>query len=334
MAHSSPKVSIIIPVFNGANYLGAAIQSALSQTYRNIEVIIVDDGSTDSGATEAIARSFGDAVRYLKKKNGGVSSALNYGIQVMEGGYFSWLSHDDVYYPEKIQSQIEYIRKNPDVEILAAGLDIIDNYGNVTSSYTSGDFVFIENGRDVMDNWVYGCSLLIKRTIFDSVGLFNEDNRTVQDLEMWLEVVHKGHKITMMPDILCQWRHHVESDSFRTRKKHLDEVGVFLQAMTKKYPLEFFGQEKTKGGVKNHRREIWGWLGQQALGRGQSEVAGKFYWNALSTDPVFFDSTFFLFLRRFLLSFLLTGLGLENAEMQQKLQGKGFIRKVLRRLTQ
>ena len=75
-----PKVSIVIPVYNGANYLGEAIDSALEQTYENIEIIVVNDGSTDDGATREIALSYGDRIRYFEKENGGVSSALNLGI--------------------------------------------------------------------------------------------------------------------------------------------------------------------------------------------------------------------------------------------------------------
>ena len=97
MTSHLPLVSIVIPVYNGADYMREAIDSALSQTYPHIEVLVVNDGSTDSGATAAVARSYGDKIRYFEKKNGGVSSALNYGIRNMQGSYFSWLSHDDVY---------------------------------------------------------------------------------------------------------------------------------------------------------------------------------------------------------------------------------------------
>ena len=77
---NNPKVSIIIPVYNGSNYLANAIDSALAQTYKNIEVIVVNDGSKDEGATERIALSYGDRIHYYAKSNGGVSSALNFGI--------------------------------------------------------------------------------------------------------------------------------------------------------------------------------------------------------------------------------------------------------------
>ena len=115
----NPKVSIIIPVYNGANYMREAIDSALGQTYQNTEIIVVNDGSCDDGATDRIALSYGDKIKYIKKENGGVSSALNLGIQNMTGEYFSWLSHDDVYGPDKIKHQIESLSTFSDKKSVA-----------------------------------------------------------------------------------------------------------------------------------------------------------------------------------------------------------------------
>ena len=87
----NPKVSIVIPVYNGEDYVNEAIDSALAQTYENCEVIVVNDGSTDN--TEAIVKTYGNKIRYFSKENGGVSSALNVGIEHMEGEYFQYLPH-------------------------------------------------------------------------------------------------------------------------------------------------------------------------------------------------------------------------------------------------
>ena len=116
----APKVSIIIPVYNGSNYLKEAIDSALSQTYENIEVIVVNDGSNDNGATDQIAQGYGDKIRYLCKENGGVSSALNLGIREMTGEYFSWLSHDDKYEKGKVQNSVDYLASFKNTENLIA----------------------------------------------------------------------------------------------------------------------------------------------------------------------------------------------------------------------
>ena len=110
MPSYSPLVSIVIPAYNASNYLADAINSALAQTYKNIEIIVINDGSKDNGATRTKAESFGDKIRYFEKPNGGSSSALNYGIKQMKGEWFSWLSHDDFYYPSKIEKEVEFLR--------------------------------------------------------------------------------------------------------------------------------------------------------------------------------------------------------------------------------
>ena len=120
------KVTIIIPVYNGSNYVREAIDSALAQTYKNIEILVVNDGSTDEGATRDICLSYGDKITYYEKENGGVSTALNLGIEKMTGDYFSWLSHDDLYYPDKIEKQMKELEKYDENTILYSNEDLID----------------------------------------------------------------------------------------------------------------------------------------------------------------------------------------------------------------
>ena len=107
----NPTVSIVIPAYNAANYLAEAIDSALAQTYPHIEIIVVNDGSRDEGATAAVAARYGDRIRYVEKENGGSSSALNTGIAHMTGEWFSWLSHDDLYEPDKLEKQVRYLNE-------------------------------------------------------------------------------------------------------------------------------------------------------------------------------------------------------------------------------
>ena len=104
----NPLVSIVIPVYNAEKYIERALKSLINQSYKNIEVIVVNDGSTDN--TEKIVKKYVDKIRYFYKENGGVASALNLGIKNMKGEYFSWLSHDDVYYTNKIERQIEELK--------------------------------------------------------------------------------------------------------------------------------------------------------------------------------------------------------------------------------
>lgn len=294
-----PLVSIVIPVYNGANYLAEAIDSALAQTWPHVEVLVIDDGSTDDGATEAIARRYGDRIRYIRKPNGGVSSALNRGIAEMRGEYFSWLSHDDRYLPQKLERQVAYLREHPQTEVLGAGLEVIDAAGNAKPGYSSGDVIELRTGREVMDHWVYGCALLIRKSVFDRLGGFNESNRTVQDLEMWLTIVHAGIPIVMLPEVLAQWRHHGESDSFRHRASHLAEVDDFLLALPDRHPLAFFSTQAAPLSAAQIR-DTWLWLARQGVHRGGLRSARTFYRRALGADPRPFTRTFWRIAREFL----------------------------------
>lgn len=185
-----PKVSIIIPVYNGSNYLREAVDSALAQTYHNVEVIVVNDGSEDNGATEEIAKSYGDRIRYFHKPNGGVASALNLGIRVMNGDYFAWLSHDDVFYPEKTELQVAFFKTLGREAVLYSDYEFIDARSRYlrtkkVPSISPSQFQLALLSRAQL---IHGCTLLIPRTIFEKVGVFDEKLHTIQDYDLWFRM--------------------------------------------------------------------------------------------------------------------------------------------------
>lgn len=215
MKDHTPLVSIIIPIYNGSNYMIEAIDSALAQTYSNIEVIVVNDGSTDN--TEEIALSYGDKIRYFKKENGGVSSALNLGIKEMRGDYFSWLSHDDVYYPEKIFAQISALKSIPNKKCLVlCNSEHIDKNSKLLPQklhghYSTEDSFMLRN--DVLHNLLQngsfnGCALLIPKDAFDQCGLFDETLRFNQDGFMWAKIFLAGYSLYHIQTIGVQNRVH------------------------------------------------------------------------------------------------------------------------------
>lgn len=191
-----PLVSIIIPVYNGSNYLKRAIDSALSQTYNNIEIIVVNDGSDDQKETEKIALSYGEKIRYYKKTNGGVSSALNFGIHNMHGDFFSWLSHDDEYAPDKIRRQVETIKKYSSNTVCYCASCFIDERSHIIRNKKFGRSVFVDKTkykskqmlRYQLSNNLSGCALLIPRCAFEECGLFDERLRFCQDSLMWFQL--------------------------------------------------------------------------------------------------------------------------------------------------
>ena len=208
-----PKVTIIIPVYNGSNYMSEAIDAALAQTYKNIEILVINDGSPDNGKTEQIALSYGDKIKYFYKENGGVSSVLNFAFKKMTGEWFSWLSHDDLYKPQKIEKQIEFINEliveNPDIDInkitVRTATESIDKFGQVIRKPDYSNVPKHEKPIDTILNNVFnyrlsGCAFLLPATCVKDVGGFREDIRTVSDVEYWYRLLFAGYEFYCLVD--------------------------------------------------------------------------------------------------------------------------------------
>ncbi len=215
-----PKITIAIPVYNGSNFMKVAIDSALAQTYDNKEILVINDGSTDNGETEKIALSYGNKIRYIKKENGGVATALNLAIKEMKGDYLSWLSHDDIYKPYKIEKQIETIKKLEDkTTILFSNVELIDEKGEIfcTTNYSNlmTHEELCQGIYPVIKGTVNGCSMLISKKCFDKVGLFNENLKTSNDYEMWLRLF-KEFKSYLIEEPLIQYRIHKNQDTTKS----------------------------------------------------------------------------------------------------------------------
>lgn len=218
--NGKPKVSILIPVYNGANFIKQAIESAMAQTYKYIEIIVINDGSTDNGETEKIALSYGDKIRYIKKENGGVASALNLGIKEATGDYISWLSHDDIYKPYKLERQIEVLNKLEDKNtIIFSNVELIDEKGDIfcTTNYSNllTHEELCQGIYPVIKGTVNGCSMLIAKRCFDKVGVFDETLRTSNDYAMWLKLF-KEFKCYLIEEPLIQYRIHKNQDTIKS----------------------------------------------------------------------------------------------------------------------
>ena len=232
----NPLVSIIIPVYNGSKYLEEAVKSALAQTYKNIEIIIINDGSKDTKETEKIVKKYQNKVTYFYKENGGVSSALNLGITNMNGEWFSWLSHDDYYYPNKIERQIELLNTIPENElertIVFSDFDFIDGNGaplkiptknQLVSGMTNEELILSNIKRNSMG----GCTFIISKAAYDAIGGFNEEIRGVSDFDYWYRLLFNDYKFHYINEILVSNRMHREQITYKQSKKNIKESKEF-----------------------------------------------------------------------------------------------------------
>ena len=190
----NPLVSIIIPVYNGSDYLAQAIQSALEQTYKNCEIIVINDGSNDNGATRKVALSYGEQIRYFEKENGGVSSAFNFGIRTMNGEYFSWLSHDDMYFKDKLEVQIEILKNIKDKNtVLFSEYALVDNNSEIIgkSNINFRNCEFLDLYLVFKRPFINGNTILVSNAVLKEIGIFDNELRFTQDYDMWFRIARK-----------------------------------------------------------------------------------------------------------------------------------------------
>ena len=178
------KISVIIPTFNRKYVLHRAIESVANQTRPPIEIIVVDDGSTD-GTKDWLANSF-PSVKYIYQDNKCVSFARNIGIEVSKGSWVSFLDSDDEWMPTKLEEQESYIIENPEIKFCHTNEIWIRNGVRVNQMKKHQKY-----GGDIFEKCLDICrispsSVLIKKDVFDEIGLFDESLRVCEDYDMWL----------------------------------------------------------------------------------------------------------------------------------------------------
>jgi glycosyltransferase involved in cell wall biosynthesis len=281
-----PRVSIVIPVYNGANFMRAAIDSALAQTYPHVEVLVVNDGSSDGGETERIAGSYGERIRYFGKENGGVASALNLGLREMRGEYFAWLSHDDVFLPEKTSLQVDFLRRNEAFAACYSDYYQIDTAGKIMRRI-SVPWLPRQEALPALfaRQYINGSTVMARRQCFERVGSFDETLRYTQDMEMWLRLL-QHFEIARLPIPLAGWRVHPGQGS-RESQPHQKEAREVLERMFVELGGKGFLDREVKdaaGPEKTARLHVW--FGRAvSSGRGWYATGEKHLRQALSIWP-------------------------------------------------
>ncbi|MEP7313399.1 MAG: glycosyltransferase family A protein [Pseudomonadota bacterium] len=195
-----PSVSCVIPVFNGARYLGQAIESVLDQGRSTVGIIVVDDGSTD--ATADVARRFGHRVTYVQQQNAGAVSARNRGITQASTEFVTLLDADDLWYPEKTDIQLGRFEARPDLAICTAHMENFWTVEVAQEVQTLPD----DRLKDTQPN--VGSSFMARRSLFDKIGLLNVALKYCDVQEWILRAVDSGLIAETLPDVLVKRRIH------------------------------------------------------------------------------------------------------------------------------
>jgi glycosyltransferase involved in cell wall biosynthesis len=198
---ANPLISCIIPVFNGERYLGEALDSILAQTYQAIDLIVIDDGSTD-GTGELVAR-YGDRIRYFRQNNEGAPKARNAGLSAARGAFVAFLDSDDLWHPEKLERQMARFKARPELDLCVTHLQRFWIPQLETERKRFQDHRFAE----VLPGYVTQ-TLLARRNVFDSVGNFETSRRVGDPMDWFLRASEQGAVMELLPDLLVYQRMH------------------------------------------------------------------------------------------------------------------------------
>ena len=204
-----PKLSVIMPVYNGERYLSQAIESILNQTFRDFELLIINDGSTDR--SREIAASYADPRIVLtdNERNMGLSRSLNRGIRLARGEYIARQDADDLSHPDRLRRQVEYLERHPDTVLLGTRIQWIDPQGQslrlssptFTCSQIRWGYLFVSAG-------ISGpVGLFRKRLVVDQIGLYSVDFRYANDAELYSRIARR-FCVVNLPEVLYQMRVH------------------------------------------------------------------------------------------------------------------------------
>jgi glycosyltransferase involved in cell wall biosynthesis len=186
-----PLVTVIITCYNIRDYLEDAICSVLNQTYDNLEIIVVDDGSTDG--TDELMRSYRMALVYLEKVNGGPSSARNYGVARARGEFVAFLDGDDIWERFKLEQQVAVLSTHTELGMVFSDFSTFDEAGTVVTEKNKSMFCHLEPlaYEYLVDrnNFIYPSTVLIRKKVLDQVGGFDESLRGPEDWDLWLRIV-------------------------------------------------------------------------------------------------------------------------------------------------
>lgn len=240
-------VSVIMPVYNDSKFVKEAINSILNQTYKNKEMIVVDDGSDDQNTVEVLT-SFGDKIKYYRlTENSGVAAALNFGLEHVSGEFIARMDADDVAMPERLQKQIKFFEDHPDIDVLGTECEVIDENGEIAGKMPLGYYSDSEiKAKLIFENSLIHPTIMMRRALIDS-GWRYDKAYYAEDLDLWTRMASKGIKFANLSDPLLRYRrcsgqmsavqNKIAPSAAESAKKYVETMFLIDEG---KYKTEYF----------------------------------------------------------------------------------------------
>ena len=248
MCKTLPNVSVVLTCYNGVRWISRAIESILAQTYRDFELVMIDDGSTDNSKEIASSYLFDERVRYIYQENKGFSAALNRGIKESSGNIIGFICQDDLWVPSKLELQVKYLHEHKDVDLVHSNYYSIDSKGRLIEVRYVKIPCFSSKEKVVkqlfLNNFIGFETVLVKRKCLDKVGFFDECMVGFSDHDMWMRVAG-DFNIGYLDLPLVKKRQHefqlskvriedVLKDEFLMAKKAIDRYPFLKRVIGKK----------------------------------------------------------------------------------------------------
>lgn len=247
---SLPLVSVVVPVYNAAHFLRKTLESILEQTYRSFEIIAVNDGSTDSSLE--ILKEYSDRIHCIHQENQGVAIARNVGVECSLGSYVAFCDADDIWFPRKLEWQMDIVNRHPCVGVVAGFMEKVDELGRTLDSdeKPSGMHDQPMNLKQIllMEGNVIGMSTsLIKKEIFQKIGGFQPGNKDLkaEDYDLWIRVSEKT-KIYLSSQYVGQYRVLENSRSHGSLRKEYGAQFQLLRMYRSEYSSDCYKIRKAK----------------------------------------------------------------------------------------
>jgi len=207
--NNPPKVSIVMPTYNGEKYIKKAIESCLHQTYKSIELIVVDDGSTDN--TAKFAKGVGDSrLKFIRlKQNSGLAVALNKGFTLSTGEYLTWTSDDNLYESKAIETMVNHLGKYKEVDFVYANYYRTNENGEIT------ECMFVEPPHRLVEHNCIGPCFMYRRRVYERIGNYNPEPFLTEDYEYWIRIFKSGLEMVPIDKFLYRYRLHPGSKTGR-----------------------------------------------------------------------------------------------------------------------
>ena len=233
-------VTVVIPAYNRVKYIKQAIDSVLNQTYKNIELIVIDDGSSD-GTYDLLESYSGQLIllTHENRKNKGQSASINLGLSQAQGEFIAVLDSDDYWELNKLKIQVAYMNKNPDIGLLYTNGYGVNESGEVIYPYHKDNHVEINDPNNVLVDCYLALPVnsLVRKKVYDEVGGFNETYRAAQDHDMLIRIAEKTN-LAYLPDFLFYYRRHDQSISYMGTETRWRMGFKILKAAENRYPYK------------------------------------------------------------------------------------------------